>query len=151
MAVDITSFQLEAARLFMKNKLKGIRAALTGSLALFMHGFDLERDCSDIDLIADSVPKKLPKGWKRIELPKDLNAPVYEVKTKHFNYTFKVHIIVHDGFGDYNIIHGMNVTTFQDIIDAKLDFGMTGTTKHLQDFHKMLTQLYLQVARGDAK
>lgn len=145
MAVDIASFQFEAARLFCEEYLPGIRSAITGSLGLVLHGFNLSRECSDIDLLVESVPEKIPEGWVKVPLPKEFTYDIYKAKTTNDDYEFEVHIIV-AGWGFSTVkIQGVDVAPFIDIIDAKLDFGMTGTLKHMKDFHEMLTQLYQEI------
>lgn len=135
---DIVAYQLEAARLFLVNNFSGIRAAITGSLGLFIHGFDLGRNCGDIDIIAESLSKKVK--WETIKLPKPFTAEVYKSKTQIFEYEFEVHVIVWKGFETVQK-HNIEVGSLQEIIDAKLDFALSGTQKHIRDFHKIITQL----------
>lgn len=111
-------------------------ALLTGTCALILYGFDLGRKPNDIDFILPNSPEKIPKDWDEIKMPENFQAKCYETNLLGIRTQF----IIWDEYMGVNI-DGINVTSIYDLIEEKKNLGLTGTKKHIIDFHKMLVQL----------
>lgn len=110
-------------------------AMLTGTCALMLYGFDLGRQISDVDFILPVSPDPIPNNWQETQMPENFQAKCYW----HQRNGFKVEAIIWDEYVAM-IVDGIRVTSIYEIIEEKKNLGLTGTKKHLLDFHRMLLQ-----------